>query len=297
MTADINLIVFNYNFLKSLHRERNILSSDIKLKFKGFDTPKTYTSLYHDLGSMIKYHPQMSLSATARKCLSGDSSEIEELLITNNNFPFYNEFHVYNITGTIRIVEKVRLNELNNDFYTSEIQRYKKMIEKIFSNYLIVRAEYKARIDECYVQSCYVDNYYNCGDPQSKVVDDTFYPDLSIDAGPGIFQDITLGPNIPFAYTVGATHTTFEGATLKWTSSSPDVLFDDDTLLITNISLADYTLGGSSSLTSTLTLTVTYPWGPILIDTRKLTAVKYYGHGGHGEGEGRGEGGEGHKRS
>lgn len=277
MTADINLLVFNHDFIKGLQRERNILASDIKLKFKGFNTPKTYTSLYRDLGSMVKYHPQMSLSSDARKCLSGDCSEIEEILITNNNFPFYNEFHVYNITGTIRIVDKVRLNELNNDFYTEEIQRYKKMLIKVFSNYRLDWAAYKAKVDECYVQSCYVDDYYNCGDSQSKVSVDIFYPDLSIDAGENISKNITNGVSIPFAQTIGATHTAFEGATLKWTSSNPDVLFDDDTSLITDISLVDYTLGGASFLFSTLTLTVIYPWGPVLIDSRDLKVTKFFG--------------------
>jgi hypothetical protein len=169
MSADINIVVFNYNFLKELQRERDLLASDIKFKFKGFKQPNTYTSLYRNLDSITTTHPAATLPAKARKCMYGDYSEIEELLITNNNFPFYNEFHVYNITGTIRIVEKVRLNDLNDNFYTEEIKRYKTLLTRVFTQYIKDWNAYKKDMDECYVQSCYVDDYYNCNDDDLNI--------------------------------------------------------------------------------------------------------------------------------
>jgi len=116
MAADINILVYNHDFLSDLQRDRNVIVSDIKLKFKSIDRPMTYSNRYRTLNSMFDIHPNMSLTSRARLCMSGDFSEVEELLITNNNFTFYNEFRIYNISGDIRIVEKVRLNQLNNDF-------------------------------------------------------------------------------------------------------------------------------------------------------------------------------------
>jgi hypothetical protein len=280
MTADINLLVFNHDFIKGLQRERNILASDIKLKFKGFDTPKTYTSLYRDLGSMVKYHPQMSLSSEARKCLSGDCSEIEEILITNKNFPFYNEFHVYNITGTIRIVDKVRLNELNNDFYTAEIQRYKKMLIKVFSNYRLKWAAYKAKVDECYVQSCYVDDYYNCGIEIPRTTEKFVYPDLFIDAGPDVeiwwptWLNLQSSPLDSLITQQGPTHTGTQSSR-EWIISDDDSsnelkieVLDDSVLLpVIKRDLVKEKINFDQDIT--MTMKVVWPW-ITLYDTRRV---------------------------
>ena len=287
MSVDINLILYNHNFIKNLEQTRNIQTRDIKLKFVGFKKPNTYTSLYRELSSMSSRHPDIRLSDAKRKCLFGDCSEIEEILVTNKNFPFYNEFHLYNISGTIRVVDKVRLNELNNNFYIKEIQRYKKMLIQVFTDYKKGWTDYKTGIDECYVQSCYVDPYYDCGPVavQRAVTDEFIYPDLFIDAGPDIeiwwptWLDLRTSPLDSLISQQGPTHA---GSELyrEWVVSDDDSIdslkatINDDSELFPIIERDLVERKFDFDINITLTMKVTWPW--IVAEDSRNVKINYY---------------------
>ena len=305
MSVDINLIEFNQSFLKKLQSDRNVSVSDIKLKFKGFLKPSTYTKLYRVLDSITNTHPDIKLSSQQKKCLYGDISQIEEVVITNKNFPFFNEFHVYNITGTIRIVDKVRFNGLNKNFYIDEIQRYKKLLISVFTKYISSWTEYKKRMDEYYVVGCYVDKYYNGPDDitQDFTQDSVTYPDLFIDAGPDLSVSRSTkqrGPLAPedsadFDIT-GATNAYFNGATYLWEIGPrpglPPILSSSDAIIVpgteNQLEPKVRELGSPAAPLSSnffqsyqLTLTVTYPWGPVISDKRIISFTGDYIYAGY----------------
>lgn len=190
---DARILEFNYLFLKSLELKRNLISSQIRLiaiKDGPADINKgiggTYTKQYTDLNSLVSSNTILSLSTGEKECQYGDSTIIENVYISNQNLPFPNSFHLYNISsGSIRIVDDVQLNKYNDEFYLSEIERFKTLLIEIFTGYRLAWIEFKKYIDECYVKSCYVDPNYDCGDFDDPTVV-LKLSDLFIDAGPNV---------------------------------------------------------------------------------------------------------------
>jgi hypothetical protein len=273
---DARILEFNYKFLQSLENRRKLTTSQIRLISITRGDPKinrgigkTYTNQYSTLNSIESSNPVLGLSKSEKSCQFGDYSVIENVYIKNNVLPFPNSFHIYNISGVISVVENVQLNEYNDSFYLSEIKRFKSTLVQIFTDYIKSWNIFKKFIDECYVEYCYVDPDYDCGDDESNIISSFNYPDLSIYAGPdfGSRFAISLG-KFPYL-TSGATHTPAPGTLLKWTSSDPDIKILDDTVLnptlILNKPLVDYTPGLHKSI---FTLTATYTWGPVLVDLK-----------------------------
>jgi len=295
MSADINIVKFNQDFLLSLKRKQNFSSKNIKLKFTRYIKGEKYTETIASVEGMSSRYPDVLLSKNARKCMYGDLSLIAEVLITNNNLPFFNEFKLSDIDGTIRISDRVRYNGLNKSFYSEEIERFKKQLISIFKKYI---SDLKATVDlmnECYVNACYVDKHYNCKNDKALSTPTVIYPDIDpveagVYAGPG---SNWLGwpaagklylSDFPLNLT-GATHTGFPGTTVLWTitdATPPYPLnLQNDKLIISNSRSLTPTLSLNGSLTGNaiisqyaymhITLTVTYPWGLTLSDDINIT--------------------------
>ena len=295
MSADINIVKFNQDFLLSLKRKQNFSSKNIKLKFTRYIKGEKYTETIASVEGISSRYPDVLLSKKARECMYGDLSSITEVLITNNNLPFFNEFKLSDIDGTLRISDRVRYNGLNKSFYSEEIERFKKQLISIFKKYII---NLKATVDlmnACYVNACYVDNNYNCENTEALSSPAILYPDIDaveagVHAGPG---DNWIGfptgaplyiSDFPLNIT-GATYTGFPGTTVLWTitdATPPYPLnLQNDKLIISNSRSLTPTLSLNGPLSGNtiinsyaymhITLTVTYPWGLTLSDDINIT--------------------------
>ena len=290
---DARILEFNYKFLQDLERRRKLTTSQIRLISITRGDPKinqgigkTYTNQYSTLNSIKSSNPVLDLSKIEKSCQFGDYSIIENIYITNDVLPFPNSFHIYNITGVIRVVEDVQLNEYNDSFYLSEIKRFKSTLIQIFSDYIKSWNLFKKFIDECYVEYCYVDPNYDCGPDEPEKPTSTFiYPDLFIDAGPDIviwwptWLDLNTGPLDSLITQQGPTHSGSE-IHREW------IVFDDDSINSLKATIHDDSelfpilernlveRKFDFDIDITLTMKVTWPW--IVAEDSRNVKINYY---------------------
>lgn len=277
---DLRILDFNYKFLRDLELKRKIKCSSIKvLATKRIDPRQTrglggsYSKTFSSVSNIQSTYP--IISTNLKNCEYGDSNVIENIYIENLSLPFPNLFKIYNISGNVSIVEDFQLNRYNDSFYKSEIERFKSLILEVFRDYLKSYLSFKKYIDDCYVDDCYVDTNYNCPDNEESYKSNIIYPDLSIDAGTNLVYNRSTGPNYN---TTGATYVYFDGAQISWNISWQMGTYDGDASIIdpTVIDPVIFEQNppvGSEISFYLLTLTVTYPWGPVLTDSKEVVIV------------------------
>lgn len=277
---DAKLLDFNYKFLNNLESQRRLTPSNIKMIAFNRLTPGQYTVRYSATSDIKTINSTIfDTLGDPKKCQVGDRVQIENLLLTNQNLPFPNQFSIYNVTGEIRIIDKVRFDLIKNQFYLDEIERFKKLLQSIFSDYVTNFNAYKAELDACYVDPCYVDPYYNCPDidiPGESIgthgaIQVTPF-DVSVEAGPDLFYEPYYSSDSVVTGLTGATAT--EGySKLVWTvtgytggatySISEIIGFESGSQNVIGPTILSVVDG-----TYSITLSAVYPWGLTATDTR-----------------------------
>ena len=270
---DAKLLDFNYDFLKEIESKLRMISTDIKMIAINRLNPGQYTVRYADVPSIKSQNNSIfQVNGDPKDCQVGDCVQIENVLITNQNFSFPNQFHIRNITGTMQIVEKVRFDRVRDKFYIEEIQRFKQLLISVFTNYIRDFNELKAIIDACYVDACYVDKYYNCPDIDIESPDAIIPFDISIEAGPYRFYAPRSSNNIVTVGLTGATATPGYDKLIweatSYTGGSTFSVTDLLTFATGSTSIIGPTITTLTDGVFILTLSAVYPWGVTTIDSR-----------------------------
>jgi hypothetical protein len=93
-------------------------------------------------------------------CSAGTFPVLDNVVVTNTNFPFKNEYSWTNITNSRNLVKSI---ESNNQFfaqYQIDTERYVELMLELFDGYIAnVNSAINARLS-AYVDPCYVDDGY-----------------------------------------------------------------------------------------------------------------------------------------
>ncbi len=154
------LLKISYDFLNLLEK-RGLGTSGIRIKllpresslpFSTFKSSANFAEFTKEYGSIIFDRRFL--------CSAGDFPVIENIILTNKNLTFENQFLWYNITDQRKLIRKIRYDEQRKDIYEREIQRYLDLMYKDFDTYTAnVNAAIKERLNK-YVDPCYVDAGY-----------------------------------------------------------------------------------------------------------------------------------------
>ena len=154
------LLKISYDFLNLLER-RGLATSSIRIKFLPKD-PSLRFSVYRNSADFADFKNTYGPIIFNRKylCSSGEFPVIENLVLTNKNLNFDNQFFWYNITNQRKLLKKIKYDEQRKDIYEREIQRYIDFMYKAFDEYTKnVNKAIAERMNK-YVDPCYVDAGY-----------------------------------------------------------------------------------------------------------------------------------------
>ena len=297
---DLRILQFNYKFLLDLESKRKVKCSSIRLKsekrvnpFQDGGVGGVYSKSFKTTASLLKSYP--SICCGLEGCEYGDVNLIENIYVENLTLPFPNRFKIYNISGSISIVDDFQLNGYNDEFYKSEIARFKQLMLEVFKDYYVSYLMFKKHIDDCYVDACYVDKNYNCGPEELRRLKlaNVQLSDVFIEAGPDVYIIWPTGFTLrTFALDTDSLDPPLPGPTaqsqsssIRWTATydtdlSPDtntsksILIEDPTQLYPILVREPVERNETDKPVINLTLTITWPW-ITLTDTRKVY-IRYF---------------------
>jgi hypothetical protein len=154
------LLKIAYDFLNLMER-RGLATSNIRIKFLPREKSLGF-SVYKNSENFIGFKESYGPIIFDRRflCSSGDFPVIENIILTNKNLNFENQYFWYNITDQRKLTKKIRYDEQRKDIYEREIKRYLDLMYKEFDIYTKnVNNAIKERLNK-YVDPCYVDAGY-----------------------------------------------------------------------------------------------------------------------------------------
>tara|TARA_Y100000385_G_scaffold282453_1_gene336915 strand:+ start:1227 stop:2345 length:1119 start_codon:yes stop_codon:yes gene_type:complete len=292
---DLRILQFNYKFLLDLESKRKVKCSSIRLKsekrinpFEDRGVGGVYSKSFKTTSSLLKSYP--SICCGLEGCEYGDVNLIENIYVENLTLPFPNRFKIYNISGSISIVDDFQLNGYNDEFYKSEIARFKQLMLEVFKDYYVSYLMFKKHIDDCYVDACYVDKNYNCGPEElrRRKLADAQLSDVFIEAGPDVyiywptdfvlrtfalntdsFTPLLPGPTAQSGSSSIRWTATYDDELNEGTNTSKALLVENPTELYPVLIREEVGADERDKPVVNLTLTITWPW-ITLTDTRRV---------------------------
>ncbi len=154
------LLRITYDFLNLLER-KGLTSTSIRVKFLSRDSKlrgNRYKS-YKDLKTFADDNREILFSRRFL-CSAGEFPVIENVVLTNQNLNFKNNFRWYNITQSRKLIKEVQYDSNRKDIYEREVQRYLDLMNQSIDEYIKnLSSSIKIRLDS-YVDPCYVDAGY-----------------------------------------------------------------------------------------------------------------------------------------
>jgi len=155
------LLSFNDKFLTNLIKERYRLSN-IRFKFLSYNRSPLYKT-FVDYNAFYDYFKSI-LNDPQRACLSGKFPVLDGISLANESLKFQNEYKIRSITTNIFIQTDYKFDGYRKDFYQSQVDSYKRYLEKRFANYIIDISTLTKVRTSTYIDSCYIDPNYFEGD-------------------------------------------------------------------------------------------------------------------------------------
>ena len=156
------LLSFNDKFLVNLIREKYTLSK-IRFKFltiSGRNTHRTFAT-YQDF---YTYFVSI-LTDPKRVCINGSFAVLESIELNNGKLNFPNSFYVRNITTqALNIQKNFKYDGYRKKFNDSQVELYKKYLNRRFVNYAKDAATLTKFRKQNYIESCWIDPDYFIGD-------------------------------------------------------------------------------------------------------------------------------------
>ena len=155
------LLAFNNKFLTNLIREKYILTQ-IRFKFISLNQKPMYRTFATYLDFYTYF--QSILTNKDAHCLVGKVAVIESIKCNNEKLKIPNIYNVRNITTTPNVQVDFKLDEYRKKFNKSQVELYKKYLNRRFLNYMKDIATLSKFRKEQYIESCYIDPDYFDGD-------------------------------------------------------------------------------------------------------------------------------------
>ncbi len=139
---------------------RGLTVRNIKLKFLARNSTLAGGEFRFFSNSTDLYSMTLPILSSNYLCSAGAFPVLDNLVASNNNLPFKNEYSWSNITDRRLLVKSIESNNAFFASYQTETERYVELMTSLFDEYTAnINSAISTRLNS-YVDPCYVDDGY-----------------------------------------------------------------------------------------------------------------------------------------